>query len=54
MRPAELMAEPERTFKPGMGRGEREAQMRSDIFVAEMGQMAIVAAAISDGSWSIK
>lgn len=39
-------------FEPGMERGEREARLRSDIFVAETGISAAAGSASSDGSES--
>lgn len=36
MAPAELIEEPERGIKPGMGRREREARLGSGIFIVGM------------------
>jgi hypothetical protein len=52
MEPSELMGETLCGIKPGMGRGEQEARLGSDIFVAEMANSAAAGSASTDGSES--
>ena len=47
--PVELMGKPKRGIKPGMGHGEREARLWSDISVIEMAISAAEGSASTDG-----